>query len=165
MISEEDPRSNFAQNSNFPRSQEDDITPVSKEFEGRVTKKLSMEFSRTENWLLGALARLDNFFMNPLFQGHSETTPEMSRNAFSTNQGTNEDVSRVILILKQASSATRRCETLAKQTNVTDGRGNWGLRKIIASFSYHTIRDPTWKLAADVMFGILMLIEHHFLNI
>ena len=33
----------------------------------------------------------DNFLMNPLFQDHSGTTPEMSRNAFSTNQGTNED--------------------------------------------------------------------------
>ena len=32
--------------------------------------------------------------MNPLIQGHSGTTPEMSRNAFSTNQGTNEDDSQ-----------------------------------------------------------------------
>ena len=32
--------------------------------------------------------------MNPLFQGHSGTTPEMSRNAFSINQGTNEDDSQ-----------------------------------------------------------------------
>ena len=32
--------------------------------------------------------------MNPLIQGHSETTPEMSWNAFSTNQGTNEDDSQ-----------------------------------------------------------------------
>ena len=29
--------------------------------------------------------------MNPLIQGKSGTTPVMSRNAFSTNQGTNED--------------------------------------------------------------------------
>ena len=32
--------------------------------------------------------------MNPLNQGHSGTTPEMSRNAFRTNQGTNEDESQ-----------------------------------------------------------------------
>ena len=32
--------------------------------------------------------------MNPLIQGHSGTTPDMSRNAFSTNQGTNEDDSQ-----------------------------------------------------------------------
>ena len=32
--------------------------------------------------------------MNPLIQGKSGTTPVMSRNAFSTNQGTTEDNSQ-----------------------------------------------------------------------
>ena len=32
--------------------------------------------------------------MNPLIQGKSGATPVMSRNAFSTNQGTNEDDSQ-----------------------------------------------------------------------
>ena len=32
--------------------------------------------------------------MNPLIQGHSGTTPDMSQNAFNTNQGTNEDDSQ-----------------------------------------------------------------------
>ena len=82
------------QNSNVPRSQEDYITQVTEEIEGRVTEKLSQEFSRTENRILGALARLDDFFMNPLLQGHSGTTPETSRNMFSINQGTNEDDSQ-----------------------------------------------------------------------
>ena len=91
---EEHPRSNLASNSNVPRSQEDYITQVSEEIEGRVTKNLSQEFSRTENRILGALARLDDFLMNPLHQGHSGTTPETSRNVFSINQGTNEDDSR-----------------------------------------------------------------------
>ena len=91
---EEHPRSNLAQNSNVPRSQEDYITQVSEEIEGRVTKKLSQEFSRTKNRILGALAQLDDFLMNPLIQGHSGTTPETSRNVFSTNQGTNEDDSQ-----------------------------------------------------------------------
>ena len=92
--SEEHPMSNLAQNSNDPRSQENYITQVSEEIEGRVTKKLSKEFSRTENRILSALARLDDFVMNPLIQGRSGITPEMSRNAFSTNQGTNEDDSQ-----------------------------------------------------------------------
>ena len=91
---EEHPRSNLAQNSNVPRSQEDYITQVSEEIEGRVTKTLSQEFSRTENRILGALARLDDFLMNPLLQDHSGTTPERSRNMFVINQGTNEDVSQ-----------------------------------------------------------------------
>ena len=91
---EEHPRSNLAQNSNVPRSKEDYITQVSEEVEGWVTKRLSKEFSRTENRILGALARLDNFLLNPLLQGHSGTTPEPSRNALGTSQGTNEDDSQ-----------------------------------------------------------------------
>ena len=57
---EEHPRSNLAQSSNVPRSQEDYITQVFEEIEGRVTKKLLQEFSRTENRILGALVRLDD---------------------------------------------------------------------------------------------------------
>ena len=58
---EEHSRRNLAQNSNIPRSQEDYITQVSDEIEGRVTKSLSKEFSRTENRILSALAYLDDF--------------------------------------------------------------------------------------------------------
>ena len=91
---EEHPRSKLAENSNVPRSQEDYITQVSEEIDGRVTKKVSKEFSRTENSILSALARLDDFLMNPLIQGHSGTTPETSRNVLSIDQGTNEDDSQ-----------------------------------------------------------------------
>ena len=91
---EEHPRSILAQNSSAPRLQEDYITQVSEEIEGRVTKRLSKEFSRTENRILGALARLDDFLMNPLLPGYSGATPEPTRNALSNNQGTNEDDSQ-----------------------------------------------------------------------
>ena len=91
---EEHPKSNLAQNSTAPRSQEDYITQVSEEIEGRVTKKLSQEFSGTENRILGALARLDDFLVNPLLQGHSRITPETFGNVLSINQGTNEDDSQ-----------------------------------------------------------------------
>ena len=88
---EEHPRSNLAQNANVSRSQEDYTTQVSEEIEGRVTKKFSQEFSRTENRILGALSRLDDILINPLIQGHSGTALETSRNAYGTNQGKNED--------------------------------------------------------------------------
>ena len=91
---EDHPRSNLAQNSSASRSQEDYITQVSEEIEGSVTKRLSKEFSRTENRILGALARLDIFLMNPLLPGGSGTTPAPSRNALSISQGTNEDDSQ-----------------------------------------------------------------------
>ena len=91
---EEHPRTNLAQNSSAPRPQEDYITQASEEIEGRVTKTPSKEFSRTENRILGALAQLDGFLMNPLLPGHSGATPEPTRNALNTNQGTNEDNSQ-----------------------------------------------------------------------
>ena len=91
---EEHPRTNLAKNSNVPRSQEDSITQVFEENEGRVTKKLSQEVSRTENRILGALAHIDDFLTNPLIRGHSGTGPETSQNIFSINQGTNEDDSQ-----------------------------------------------------------------------
>ena len=90
---EEHPRSNLAQNSSAPRSH-DYITQVSEEIEGRVTKRLSKEFSKTENRILGALARLDGLLMNPLLPGRSGTTPKPTRNALNTSQGTNEDDSQ-----------------------------------------------------------------------
>ena len=91
---EEHPMSNLAQKSNVSRSQEDYISQVSEEIEGRVTKRLSKEFSRTENPILGALSRLDGFLMNLLLQGHSGATPEPSWNVSGTSQGTNVDESR-----------------------------------------------------------------------
>ena len=101
---EEHPRSNLAQNSSAPRSQGDYITQVSEEIQGRVTKRLSKEFSRTKSRILGALARLDDFLMNPLLHGRSGTTPEPSQNALSINQGATEVYTLMIVILKRASS-------------------------------------------------------------
>ena len=105
---EEHPRSNQGQKSSFLSSQEDYITQVSEEIEGRVTKKFSQEFSKTENRILGALSRLDNFLMNPLFQGHSVTASKTSRSAFGTNQGTNEDDSQSDL---RPEASIFRCQT------------------------------------------------------
>ena len=93
---EEQPRSNLARNSIFPKSQENYITQVFKEIESRVTKKLYQEFGKTESFL-GALSRLDDFLMNPLIKGHSGTTPKTSRNIYCTSQGANEDDSQTDL--------------------------------------------------------------------
>ena len=91
---EQHPRSKMAQNLNVLKSQEDNISRIFEETEKRVTKKLSQEISRTENRILGALSHPVDFLTNPLIQGYSRTTPETSRNAFSANQGTNEDDSQ-----------------------------------------------------------------------
>ena len=48
-------------------------TRVSETPEGRKTKKLSQEISRTESRILGALSRLDDFLLNRVIQRHSGT--------------------------------------------------------------------------------------------
>ena len=73
---EELPRRNLAQISDVPRSQKNYITQVSEEIEVRIIKKLSQEFSGTENRIVGALTPLDDFLMNPLIQGRSGDVPE-----------------------------------------------------------------------------------------
>ena len=58
---EEHPKNSQALDTNIPRYQDDYITKVSDEIEGRVTKKLSQKFSRTESHIVGALSNLDEF--------------------------------------------------------------------------------------------------------
>ena len=78
----------------YPDLKRTTLLKYTEEIEGRVTKKLSQEFSRTKSRILGTLSRLDEFILNPLVQGYSGTTPETSRNTLGTNQGTNEDDSQ-----------------------------------------------------------------------
>ena len=86
---EEHPRNNQARDTIVPRNQEDYMTKLSEEIEGRVTKKLSQEFSRTEIRIVGALCELDEFLLNPQARVHSGAVPETSRNS-NRNQETNE---------------------------------------------------------------------------
>ena len=58
-------RSSRGQNLLDPELTQDYISQVSEEIEGRVTKKLSKEFSNTGSRILGALSKLDEFLLNP----------------------------------------------------------------------------------------------------
>ena len=91
---EENPRNGQSRNTSVPRINEEYITQLSEEIEGRVTKKLSQEFSRTESRILGALSKLDEFLSNQQIQTHSKTVPGTFRNTNVENQGTNEDDSQ-----------------------------------------------------------------------
>ena len=62
------------------------IYQVSEETEGRVTKKLSEEFSRTESRILGALSELDEFLLNPQIRTCSAAVPGTSMNINSENR-------------------------------------------------------------------------------
>ena len=91
---EENPRNGQSRNTPVPRINEEYITQLSEEIEGRVSKKLSQEFSRTESRILGALSKLDEFLSNQQIQTHSKTVPGTFRNTNVENQGTNEDDSQ-----------------------------------------------------------------------
>ena len=67
-VSRETPESNTrsrGQNVLDPELIQDYTSQVSEEIEGRVTKRLSKEFSKTESRILGALSKFDEFLLNP----------------------------------------------------------------------------------------------------
>ena len=87
----ESTRSGRAPNVLDPELTQEYISQVSEEIEGRVTKKLSKEFSKTESRILGALSKLDEFLLNPQVRTCSVVAPGPSRSNNLENQGTNED--------------------------------------------------------------------------
>ena len=91
---EEHRRNGQSRNTSVPRINEDYITQVSEEIDGRGTKKLSQEFSRTESRILGALSKLDEFLLNAQIRAHSGTVLGTFLNTNVENQGTNEDDSQ-----------------------------------------------------------------------
>ena len=74
-----------------PELTQDYISQVSEEIEGRVTKKLSKEFSKTESRILGALSKLDEFLLNPQVWTCSVAVQGTSVNANSENRETHGD--------------------------------------------------------------------------
>ena len=91
---EEQPRNGQSRNTSNPRINEEYNTQVSKEIDGRVTEKMSQEFSRTESRNLGALSKLDEFLLNPQIRTHSGTVPGAFQNTNVEKRGANEDDSQ-----------------------------------------------------------------------
>ena len=91
---QEYPRNNQSQNSSAPGITEEYIAQFSEEMEERVTKKLSQKFSKTESRILGALSKLDEFFLNPQIRTFSGTVPETFRDADVENQEPSGDPSQ-----------------------------------------------------------------------
>ena len=75
-----------------PELTQDYISQVSEEIEGRVTKKLSREFNKTESRILGALSKLDEFLLNPQVRTCS-VVQGATRNANSENRETHGELS------------------------------------------------------------------------
>ena len=74
-----------------PELTQDYISQVSEEIEGRVTKKLSKEFNKTESRILGALSKLDEFLLNPQVRTCSVAAHGTSRNSNLENRETHGD--------------------------------------------------------------------------
>ena len=74
-----------------PELTQDYNSQVSEEIEGRVTKKLSKEFSKTESRILGALSKLDEFLLCPQIRICSVAFQGLSRNANLENRETHGD--------------------------------------------------------------------------
>ena len=87
----ESSRSSGGQTVLDPELTQDYISQVSEEIEGRVTKKLSKEFSKTESRILGALSKLDEFLLNPRVRTYSVAVQGTSGNAISENRETHGD--------------------------------------------------------------------------
>ena len=90
-IQEESPRNGQSRNTSVLRINEEYVTQVTKEIEGRVTKNLSQDFSRTDSRILGALSKLDKFLLNEQIRTHYGAVPGTFRNTNVENHGTNEE--------------------------------------------------------------------------
>ena len=82
----ENTRNTQSPNKIDPEMAQEYISQVSEEIEGRVTKKLSKEFSRTKSRTLGALSKLDDFLLNPQVRNSSVALPGTFKNSNSENQ-------------------------------------------------------------------------------
>ena len=78
----------------FPGIAEEFFTQVSEEIEGRVLKKLSQEFRRTESCILEALSNLEEFFLKPQIRTLTGTVPGALRNSVIENQEPSGDRSQ-----------------------------------------------------------------------
>ena len=95
-VSRETPESNRGsrgRNVLDPELTQDYISQVSEEIEGRVTKKLSKEFNKTESRILGALSKLDEFLLNPQVRTCSVAARGTSRNVDSGDREIHGDYS------------------------------------------------------------------------
>ena len=92
----ESTRNSRGQSTIDPDLTQDYISQVSEEIEGRVTKKLSEESSRTESRILGALSKPDEFLPNQQVRTCSAAVPATYRNKNSENRKTTGIVPQTI---------------------------------------------------------------------
>ena len=130
---------NQSQNTILPVMAEKYITQVCEENEGRVTKKLFHEFSRTESRILGALSKLDEFLLNPQVRIHSVAVPRTSKNINSENQEPTGDRSLNNTCPKVMFSA---CHT-SKLNDSEQGETRHMVTEVLEETAYCSLETPS----------------------
>ena len=87
----ENSKNSQSQNTLDPEVAREYISQNSEEIDGRVSKKLSKGFSRTESPILGALSKFDEFLLDPQVRTCSVAFPGTSNNSDSVNREPTED--------------------------------------------------------------------------
>ena len=93
---------------------EDHVTQLLKEMESRLTEEQFTDFSRTQGWILGALAQWNNFFLNP---AQSETVRKTWQISITENQEPNEDHSENIPRSEKGTSIYRLSQFMSSNWN------------------------------------------------
>ena len=94
---------------------QDYISQVSEETEGRVTKKLSKKFNKTESRILGALSKLDEILLNPQVRTCSVAAHGTSRSSNSENRETHGNAPQTIPIPKWGVFLTTLVNSIAQR--------------------------------------------------
>ena len=100
-------RKNLSWHTNVHRVNEDYITQVAEERDGRVTKKLSQDFIRTESRILGNLWKPEEFRLNSQVRVQYGTTQDTSLKYNRETREYNEDRSQNDPHLELDTSVTR----------------------------------------------------------
>ena len=100
---QEYPRNSQSQNSSAPGITEDFLAHVSEESEGRVTKKISQEISRTEYRILDALFKLDQLLLNPQVRTFCGTLKPKNQ-VYSRDRSQNDPHPEVVFSASRASN-------------------------------------------------------------
>ena len=87
----ENAKNSQSQNTLDPKMAQEYISQVSGTIQGRFTKKLSNDFSRTESRILGALSKHDDFLLNPQVRTFSTAVLGKSRKNDSEYRGPTGD--------------------------------------------------------------------------
>ena len=152
---EEHPRNGQSRNTSVPRLNEEYITQLSEEIEGRVSKKLSQEFSRTESRILGALSKLDEFLLNQQIRMHPGTVPETFRNTNVGNQGTNEDDSMSDLHPEAGLFRSQTTQNSGQEVGCYRSRSRFRTRAVDKRFTFILMKQHSHGVTAKGVSSLL----------